>query len=1087
MSPLTAPEPTSPADLGEPQAEGRSLHDRIMVWIVILTIAGCCWLISGQQRAEAGHKPWRPGSVLRTVTTLMALNFEYPTRSGAEVKWLIQGLGAAAAMLVAAAAWHVRRRPRDEGDDLAHSAGDQPALQGETTQGPRRSGWPAWQLAQFALLALTAWMALSALWSPWSEASFGEAVRQLIFTVWAIALGGTLIGRGVRQASVGLVTVLVLTAAVGIWYYFERNPSQRLKFPIGNPIFMASCLIPGVAVLLGLALGAAAQCRRRVVGPACDSRSRRWLAWMAGVVGLVALLWTLWLTDSRGPVVGLGVGLFAGLLMAVCLWLQGQSRRVALLAIGFGVIAGLLYVQIRGTPDFITRRSSTVSFRQYAWTYAVRLFADRPLSGQGQAGYFLLSEQFAAADAQADPRVFSDALLGHAHNEWLEILADLGIVGFCLIAVVLAATFCSAVVAAREALSARDRGLAIGLGAAFVALVVAEATGPGLRRPGLPVVFYTVVGLIWAQARAVRPPRRYIRRMGRGASWAGLAAGLAMSWFLAVAAERDWKGALAEASAGTALSKQRWDESMILADQSGRWRLSVEDRVVAAHDFNLAAYQAARYYWEQMGRMLQRLGPSGTPPSNILELAKEDAAAFAFYKDQCFGSGQQLLSRMPAYPGVAGRLADMLLCWQGVELAEQRLGLRKEGRSFMEQARQWALLEFQRDPTDARLAMMLLQISVNQPIGHRIDILRAVFRGGPRPVEPEPPGASLFDRRLVLDPISEFEPVLMHLGQDPEFATTLEKLLEQARAAVDRPISDWPDPYVPETFRLAGRDRMLKQRFPEAIELAELAARASERIADRFPEAPAYALMDRTRYRLLAFPNDPGRAVASCEEAIERWPAGSDRRRGLALKRSLAYYLLAAGDEPAARAQLASLGESLTPEQMDRVVGAGLGDVCQGIAAVLGSGTLPAWFAARLQRSIELVPDWPTTRWLAASLAFSTRDSQGGIDQLKAFENALNDPEQAAAALQALKARFPQDSLLNEYVESRLTTLPAPGALPVETRPAGTTQPGVVVPAVAPEFGQPGPPADRGPPSPSRPPSFSTHPAGSDPMSPEAP
>ncbi len=1085
MSTLIDPEPMSPAEPGESQAEGRSLHDRIMVWIVILVIAGCCWLISGQQGAEAGHVPWRAGSVLRTVTTLMALNFEYPTRSGAEVKWLIQGLGAAAAMLVAAAAWYVRRRPRGSEEDAEGSSAHQPALQSDTVPG-HRSVLPAWEIAQFALLALTGWMAMSALWSPWSEASLGEAVRQFIFTVWAIALGRTLLARGVRQASVGLVAVLALTAAVGIWYYFERNPAQRLKFPIGNPIFMASCLIPGVVVMFGLALGAAPERLRRGASVSSGSGSWRWLTWPGGVVGLIVLLWALKLTDSRGPFVGLGIGLFAGLLMAVCLRLRGRVRRGALLAIGFGLIVGLLYVQIRGTPDFISRRSTTVSFRQYAWTYAVRLFADRPTLGQGQAGYFLLSEQFAAADAQADPGVFSDALVGHAHNEWLEILADLGLVGFCLIAVVLGATLWSAVVAVREAPGGRDRGLAIGLGAAFVALVVAEASGPALRRPGLPVVFYTVVGLIWAQARAARPPRPWIGRMGRGLSWSGLAAGLLVSWFLAVAAERDWKGALAEKSVGTALSNQRWDEAMILAAQSGKWRLSVEDRVVAAHDYNLAAYQAARYYWEQMGRMLQRLGPSRTPPSNIVELAKEDAAAFAFYADQCFGSGQLLLSRMPAYPGVAGRMADTLLCWQGVELAEQRLGLKKEARSFMEPARQWAILEFQRDPTDARLAMMLLQISVNQPVGHRIDILRAVFRGGPRPVEPEPPGASLFDRRLVLDPISEFEPVLMHLGQGPEFATTIDKLLEQARAAVGQPISDWPDPYVPETFRLAGRDRMLKKLFPEAVELAEMAARASERIADRFPDAPAFALVDRARYLLFAFPDDPGRAVVSCQEAIERWPTGSDRRTGLALKRSLAYYLLAAGDESAARAQLASLGESLTAEQMDRVIGVGLGDLCQTLAAVFGSGTLPEWFAARLARSIELVPDWPTTRWLAASLAFSTRDSQGGVDQLKAFEKTLNDPEQAGTALQAMKARFPQDSLLNEYVESRLTTLPAPGSMPAEPRPARVPQPEILTPAVAPEFSRPGAP-DRSLPSPSQPESFSTLPADSPPMPPEAP
>lgn len=1035
LSPQESDGPTNPP------AEPKSFHSLIMVWLVVVTIAGCCWLISSDQGGDGQevHKAWRPGSVLRAITTVMALNFEYPTRRGSEVKWLVQGLGAAAALLVAVTAWYVRRRPREE------EAADEAAPVEPGTAKPGALGLrnrPAWDLAALALMALTGWMLLSTLWSPWWQMSLGEGVRQAIFTVWAVALGRTLTGRGVRQVAVGLVAVLAVTAAIGVWYHFERYPTERLKFPIGNPIFLASCLLPGIAIIFGWALGALGGLRSRAGGESdiegiaqsptgfqpvaheCGDgyrSGRMWLSVLGAAAGLAALLWAMKLADSRGPQLGLAVGLVAG----VCLWLRGRARRGALVAVALFVIAAILYVQLVGPPSFIERRLSTVTFRQYAWSYALRLFAEQPLLGHGQGSYVLLSQQYAVADAREEPQAFVSSLHGHAHNEYLEILADLGIVGFALIAAALAATLRCAVLAVRDARDSRERGVAVGLGSALIAMIVAEMTGVALRMPGFPVIFYAVIGLIWAQARALGAPVERKRRLNKAVCWMGLAAGLAGSWAVALAAEQDWKGALAERASVTAINNGQWDEALRQSVQAGSMRLAVEARLLSADDYNLAAYLAAVGRWSRMSEMLGRLDQTERIPANIVELAKEDAAVFTAYARACAGSGDQLLQWIPGYPAVAGRVGEILLLWQNVEIAEQRLGLRKEVHSFLEGAKHFTSMEFERDPSNSFIGVRLLQLSADGPVDLRIDILRRVFRGGPRPIQSDPPDGSLFGRELGLDLLGEFEPVTLALLQDSEFAEKLDELLNSARGATTQPASAWPDAYAPETLRLAALDRRLRRLFVDAVELADQAVLASEKIAARFPAAPARAMVDRTRCLLLAFPDDPEKAVVSCRQAIARWPVDVDRRTLLKLRRALAFYLLASGDEQEARRQIASLEPQLTPQQVDRIVGAGLGELCQTVGAAFPFEAQPKWFNERLERSIELVPDWSATRWLAASVAFSRKDSQAGIGQLEAMERALGGPDQMIGVLEAVQKRFPQDSALAGYVRARTATRPA--------------------------------------------------------------
>ena len=1066
MSEMTAP-PLPNTDRPEaPKADRpQSLHERAMIAIVIVTLAGCCWLLCPPPGAEEGHIPWRPGSALRALTTLMALNFEYPTHRGTDVKWLIQGFGAAAALLVAAAAWYVRHRPANGDDEPDGAAIPTQAGSAETDVRPWWRARP-WDLAQVSLVAFTGWMMLSALWSPWPQAALGEGVRQLIVTIWAVALGRTLMRSSVRQASAGMAAVLAITAVIGLWYYFERNPQQRLKFPIGNPIFMAACLLPGITVTLGAGLGLLAHHLRPV--PAGDNPPKlssppMWAWAIGGAAALAAMSWALKLTDSRGPLLGLAAGLIVGLYF----WLKGRARRWLLVAIAVVLLAGSVHVRVFGPPGFIARRLTTVTFRQYAWSYAFSLFAGQPIAGRGQTAYVLAGQQMAATDAQNDPLAFTSGfLLGHAHNEWLEILADLGLVGFTLMAVVLGATFWCAAASVRNSRNAVEKGVAVGLAAALAALVVAESTDVGLRMPGLPVFFYTVLGLIWAQRRSGRAIDAPAKLWSRPLQWIAIAGALLAGGGVATAATEDFKGALADYQVTACIDRNKWDDSLAQAARAGANRLSVEARLSAAYYYNLVAYLAAEHRWGQMRDMLARLEQAGRIPPGAVQLAKEDSTTFDYYAGQCVQSGQQLLARMPAYPAIAGRIAETLLLRQQVDVAEQRLGLRQDVRPFVQAAWQWMKLEHDRDPTDPLATYRLLQLSQGRPPAELIDLLREVLRGGPQPIHPDPPGTSLFTAGLSLDLFVDFEPVIASFIHDKEYIATIDRLVAQARPAVDLPPSAWPDRFVPETLRLAARDRKLTRRFAEAAEFAALAAQAATRITDRFPALTAYALIDRTRYVLLADPNEPTLAVEACRQAIAHWPASADRRMGLALRRSLALYLLAAGDETGARQQIASLDEPLVPPQLDRLVGMGLGELCLSVAGAFSFEDLPPWLPQRLTRSLELTPDWPVTRRLAATLALARHDSTAAIGHLKAMEAALNSPDQTAAALQAVGQQFPQDKQLQAFIKERLATRPstatseAPEHVPVPVLPFPASPATASNPASGPSSIPAGPAAD---------------------------
>ncbi|MDM8008095.1 MAG: O-antigen ligase family protein [Phycisphaerae bacterium] len=1026
-----------------------SVFDRIMIAIVAVSLASTCLLISATHGSKTGYQEWGPGSVLRNIVELLNFNYAFPTSSGSEVKWLAHGLGVAAAVLAVAVMWFTR------------SGAAQPAASAEPQPTPpaggRRLSRVAW--AQVALVLLTLWMVVSSQWSPWPEASLGESSRQAIWTIWALILGRVLTRPAARGVATAMTAVLVATAALGIWYRHERSPFMRLEFPIGNPAFMAACLIVGLclagAILFGLLAETMDRSRERRSPPArmiaeAVGDLGGWWVVIGALVGGAVMMWALRLTETRAAqwalVFGAGVAVWLGL---------GKLGRW-LLPVGAVVfVAGFVALNWSALTSGVTGRDATLRFRLYAGQYAIQLFSTAPIVGHGHGSYMLLGQEMQAADAEKDPAAFSAPVLGDAHNECLQIAAETGLVGVTLYAVFLLMTFLGALNAWSRAKTPLDQWLLAGALAAFAAVVVEELADVGLRKPGLPAIFYTTVGLTWALSlRLPAAGEPVISAQPKPLRVAGLAAGIIASLGIGWVVWRDWEGALAAYQILARANEQEWDASMRAAQIASSGRLSVEDHVEAYYGTSRSAMLASADALERCMRAASRLPRDAEPPAGLVDMIREDAEEFNRYASICEATGKSLLVTIPGYPRIAWILADLQFYRQQIELIERQAGLRENVQDYSNAVRTLLFLEHNRDPQDMAVAMRLIELCGEESVAYRLDLLRRPLRRGPVPVRQT--------NRFGIDRLADIEPLMGTMMNEQGFAEAMEKLRGDAQQAMSaKSANDWVDPYAPESLRLLARASKLAGRFAEAAELAGQAAELSKQLGAFFPGAVSNARLDQSRY--LMFEQKPSEAVAACDQAIKEWPNVRERELQLQpVMQTRAMYMLAADSEKEARELLGKLYPEAASNELDQLLGDGYVDLCQSFSAFPVQARAAA-YDQWLQRALSLNPSDRAAHDLAARraaeqqdnaavvehvkavirLSFEQNDDAGGLQYLRLLAGVTRDEAIISAVVDELSKRYPGNTLLERLVAAGPAALmpPATSTAPTDTATAPASGP----------------------------------------------
>ncbi len=986
-----------------------TFEERLFLIVLALTLGAALLLISAGQGTEYGQRPWQPGSVLHFVTRLINFDYAYPTPKGVTVKRLAAGAGTAVALIIAALMWCRRHSPTTG----ALPGTDVPVGEANVSEPPKRwrTTLSAVDAAQLAMLAYVVWSFLSATWSPWPEVALGESALLAIGVLWAVCIARALSRRAAMTGAVILVAALVVTASLGLWYFYERNPVQRLKFPIGNPLFFGACLLPGVLVAAHVAVGS-------VVTAAAQRRWRSLLWAPPAIAALVPTVWALRLTGARGALAGLAVGVWA----SVFLRLRRRWSWIAIVVAAGGLYAGYWYAHTK-VNDLAGGRGATIRLRLYGWQYAWRLFLGSPAIGLGQGGYSLVADSLARPDAENDPAAFVGDRLVHAHNEWLESLADLGAIGITYLVLGYGVTLW----ACRQALHHRRGSVqewcALGMMASLAALLAEEATDVGLRLPGLPVVWYTVLGLTWAMMRGEDRCCDRAVPFPRPVLWIGTGAAFAVAVILFTWSVYDWQGALAEARVPALMNEKRWTEAAEQAEAATVYRMAADEIPVSIGQkvlcyVDIAAFHLTALLNSADGRPLK--DTEGTPLGNLL---RQDLATGQSYMLAAHSEAMGLLRRVPTYPYVAGEVGRLLLYWAQVTREvgapvnpQEAAGVRNEGRRLL-------LFEYRRNRLSVEAAVRCVAAWPDRPMDERLEWMCTALRGSSVPTGPP-----------------EYQATLTGLMNEQDFSAALDRRLQTARAsAAAAGPSEWQDRFAPETFRIWAMALSRQSRWADAVRALEPAIRMYQQIRVAQPTMLPITLAEQAWYAFLATPDDPQEARRLAALAIrEVPPIGAQEQLALPLRRSLILYCLAGGAEDEA----ASIAERILATDDHSAVMHQIGLAYVELAGQF-VGTSPEARPKRLsiwlRRAAQLAPDSTTLCLLQAQFAFEAGRDDEVVRLFKKAESLGVDPERIEDMLSRALAARPESRPLADFARERGLTRPT--SAPATSQAVGSSRP----------------------------------------------
>jgi O-antigen ligase len=304
----------------------------------------------------------------------------------------------------------------------------------------------------FVLLLFVAWTLISATWAEHPGAAIVTFTRYLpnafLFLIVFAAVR-------TRDQLLWVVGAFVFGAFLsGIYGLLVPPPATdlgRLAGAGGDPNETAAAMVAGLA--LATALGVAAR-GKPLVRVACVT---------AGVVCMLVLF----LTSSRGGLIALGVALLAAVVLG------GRQRGRMLAAAGAAVVVTVFYFATIAPADVRERVTHPEggTGRVDIWTVGWRMVRDNTIEGVGAGNFSTSSIHYLLQPGALLRDDFIVDTPKVAHNTYLQVLAELGIVGFALFVTILLFSLVCAFKAHKVAAAAGDRELDIIARAIVVALV----------------------------------------------------------------------------------------------------------------------------------------------------------------------------------------------------------------------------------------------------------------------------------------------------------------------------------------------------------------------------------------------------------------------------------------------------------------------------------------------------------------------------------------------------------------------------------------------------------------------------------------
>ncbi|MGD2109613.1 MAG: O-antigen ligase [Phycisphaerae bacterium] len=966
----------------------------VMIVLAALILIGSSLLLSAAESYILidGALEWREESPLRAVVKLLCLDYQFPTVYAGTVKNYILGMGAGLAVLCVTVAIGVGRRNGNAGDNEETGAAQttgaaqaEGAVDPEPASPPRTTHIAPLIAAQVLAGLFLLWSFASSRWSSAPELAVGASLLLTIQFLWAFGLGNGLGPRAVHIVCRLVVVVTVVTAAVAIWYFYGRNPNLRAKFPYGNPTFLAACLIPGILLAVTTVCGAVVRFRKAGGGGHLGVAA-------AAVAALAVISWAMVLSGSRSAAVGLAFGLLGLLFFS----LRGWRRALpVVLAVALS-LGGWVYFLGASEAFSPTGRHFTLRLRTYAWSYAWQMFREKPITGHGQGGFVLAGDSYASEDVLDDPLVL-ETRIAHVHNEWLEIMADLGLVGFLLIAGAMVFTFRAGMVTLNSSPDTDTRWALCGLLGALIGLIVEESFGVGLRVSGVPTMFFSVVGLIWAaSALGTRGLVHHLSQTRARRLTASVVGGVVGLMTLATI-QQDVRAARQSFERDVAFFEGDYDRAVELASNAPN-QLNPQRALTDLYRLSEAHLRRAQHFQDRARDRRRRAYESDVPDQRLAALAEED---YQNSEIACQQSGHALNALLERAPGFLnhGRLEYRLYRIMAGNAAAREDHATEA--ALIRNAAEAIKRELVRQPFEPAIAVYYGRVA-RYAAGADTD-LKDVLHVLARPLR---------HSRLT----ESYMELLKRMASDPDFDAQLGPIVDEMQRALRSPSDDKPTApelrrWAPEVLRLAAAVDFTRGDYQKALARLELAAPAYDDLAGSAAIGAASCFAELAICRFFADPLDPDAALASAERAVALTPESlAGRQMRHAIQDRMIDYHLAADRETEAKALLmeaapAGVGE----EDVLHELGVRYRRMCE---AMLGrreaDGMLrkaPADLLPKLRgwigRSLALNPDDALAHFAAADLAFHAGNDRATVNQL---ELALQDglPREDAARFVSL-------------------------------------------------------------------------------------
>ncbi|MBI4546770.1 MAG: O-antigen ligase family protein [Ignavibacteriae bacterium] len=313
-----------------------------------------------------------------------------------------------------------------------------------------------------------------------------ESLLQLIcyFVVFSASAQYLTHGKIFQQTIFVLLIVTGLTCAVPVVTStitaFSGEPTYfqelQISSTLGNRSYFAGFLIMMAPIVLSQILATKNYPVRQV---------------LLSVLGLV-MLYLIIKTGSRSAWVALTL---SSLLMVI---LNFKLSRTRWLALGSVVIIVILTVIIFG--DVLKQRlstildfgpQSTIARRYFFYAGAWRAFLDSPVIGHGVGNYRAFLPKFRSSEYWM---VRSEDIVPHAHNEYLEILSETGIVGFLFFGGILF-LYLKAVRHALKETNGHNRTILVGLLSSIAVTLIDNLASINLRTVPVALLFWMIIGI----------------------------------------------------------------------------------------------------------------------------------------------------------------------------------------------------------------------------------------------------------------------------------------------------------------------------------------------------------------------------------------------------------------------------------------------------------------------------------------------------------------------------------------------------------------------------------------------------------------